>query len=159
MPSALIITDVERLQQEIVNTTSDYNKVPGIFISFNKPQHSTEQMLTEAGVDCENIFFIDCVSNEKMRDDVLHIPARELDLLTAAIQEFIKVIPGQKYLLIDALSTLLIYNNENKVAQFVREITTQAAHHDVQTIAFSPKTRGEELLEKIFNFFDKVEER
>jgi archaellum biogenesis ATPase FlaH len=59
-------------------------------------------------------------------------------------------------LIIDALSTLLIYNNENKVAAFVKEITEYAQDYDVEVIALSPKTKGEELLNKIFNFFDEV---
>jgi len=59
-------------------------------------------------------------------------------------------------LIIDALSTLLIYNNENKVAAFVKEVTEYASENEVQIVAFSPETKGEELLNKIFNFFDKV---
>jgi hypothetical protein len=52
---------------------------------------------------------------------------------------------------------LLIYNNENRVAIFMKEVTEYASDNDVHVIAFSPKTQGEELLDKIFNFFDKVE--
>ena len=70
-----------------------------------------------------------------------------------------KDIKGEKFLIIDALSTLLIYNDENKVAKFVKEITEYASQNDVDVIAFSPKTKGEELLNKIFNFFDKVKKR
>jgi archaellum biogenesis ATPase FlaH len=62
-------------------------------------------------------------------------------------------------MIIDALSTLLIYNNENKVAKFVQEITDYASENQVYVVAFSPKTQGEELLNKIFNFFDKVEKK
>jgi len=80
-------------------------------------------------------------------------------MLSEAIKQFIKDIPGEKYLVIDALSTLLIYNNENKVAIFVKEMTEYASEHDVKILAFSPKTQGEELLDKIFNFFDKVERK
>jgi archaellum biogenesis ATPase FlaH len=97
------------------------------------------------------------VTTEKSRDDVLHISPEQLDMLSNAIKEFIKEINGEKYLLIDALSTLLIYNNENKVAKFVKEVTECATDNNVKMIAFSPKTQGEELLNKIFNFFDKVE--
>src|SRR3989339_509408 len=62
----------------------------------------------------------------------------------------------EKLLVIDSLSVLLIYNNENQVASFVRNITRDASDKDVEFIAFSPKTKGEELLNKIFNFFDEV---
>jgi len=156
MTSLLIITSVEKLQHRIVDSIKSFKNVPGIYVSLNKTQKSTELMLKKSGIDTKRLFFIDCVTSEKTRDDVLHIPPDKLDLLSDAIHEFIKDIEGQKFLIIDALSTLLIYNAENKVAKFVKEVTEHASANDVKTIAFSPKTSGEELLNKIFNFFDKV---
>ena len=156
MTSLLIITSVEKLQNKIVSTIKSFKNIPGIYVSLNKTQKSTEAMLKKHGINTKKLFFIDCVTSEKVRDDVLHIPPDKLNLLSSAIHEFIKDIDGQKFLIIDALSTLLIYNNENKVAKFVKEVTEHASANDVITTAFSPKTKGEELLNKIFNFFDKV---
>jgi archaellum biogenesis ATPase FlaH len=70
-----------------------------------------------------------------------------------------KDIKGEEFIIIDELSILLIYNNENKVAEFVKKTIEYASQHDTKVIAFSPKTKEEELLNKIFNFFDKVEKR
>ena len=57
-------------------------------------------------------------------------------------------------MIIDALSTLLIYNNKEKVAEFIKEIIEYATQNNVKVIALSPETKGEELLEKIKDFFD-----
>ena len=157
MSSQLILTSVEELQESINSKVKSLGSIIGIYVSLNKTQKSTEDILKKSGVRTDKIFFIDCVTTEKSRDDVLHISPEQLDMLSNAIKEFIKEINGEKYLLIDALSTLLIYNNENKVAKFVKEVTECAADNNVKMIAFSPKTQGEELLNKIFNFFDKVE--
>ncbi|MGV8150845.1 MAG: hypothetical protein ACP5NV_03905 [Candidatus Woesearchaeota archaeon] len=159
MPSLLIITSVERLQEEINKKVKDMDGTIGIYISLNKTQKSTEEILKSKNIDTSKLFFIDCVTSEKTRDDVLHIRADQLETLSEAIDEFMSDIKGEKFLLIDALSTLLIYNSENKVAKFVKEITEYASVNDVYVVAFSPKTQGEELLEKIFNFFDKVEKK
>jgi archaellum biogenesis ATPase FlaH len=113
-------------------------------------------LLKNNKINVDKIFFIDCVTSEKTHEDVLHITPDDLDTLNDATLTFIKDIEGKKFLIIDALSTLLIYNSENKVAKFVQELTSYASSNDVQLIAFSPKTQGEELLEKIFNFFDEV---
>ena len=99
------------------------------------------------------LFFIDCVTSDKTRDDVLHIAPNQLELLSSAINSFIKDIKEEKFLIVDALSTLLIYNDLNKGAKFVKKITESASQKDVKIIVFSPKTEGEELLIKIFNFF------
>jgi len=159
MTSLLIITSVEKLQDEINSLVKSLNKTAGIYISLNKTQKSTEEILKKAGVNVDKLFFIDCVTTEKVRDDVLHITPEQLDVLSSAVDAFIKDIPGEKFLVIDALSTLLIYNNENKVAKFVKDVTSHASDNDVKIVAFSPKTQGEELLNKIFNFFDKVEKK
>jgi archaellum biogenesis ATPase FlaH len=159
MTSQLTITSVEKLQSSIISTARMFKNKVGIYVSLNKTQKSTEELLQKSGVDTSRLFFIDCVSKEKMHEDVLHISPEDLDMLSTAIQTFIKDIPGEKFMIIDALSTLLIYNNENKVAKFVQEITEYASENKVYVVAFSPKTKGEELLNKIFNFFDKVEKK
>ena len=159
MTSLLIITSVEKLQDKINTTVKSLENTIGIYVSLNKTQKSTEDILKKQEIDTKKLFFIDCVTTEKTRDDVLHIGPNQLDLLSTAINAFIKDIKGEKYLIIDALSTLLIYNNENEVAKFTKEVTGYAARNSVKVIAFSPKTKGEELLNKIYNFFDKVEKR
>lgn len=159
MTSLLVITSVEKLQNKINSVVNSFKNIPGIYVSLNKTQKSIEDILKKAGINTNKLFFVDCVTSEKTRDDVLHIAPDQLDLLSSAINDFIKDIKGEKFLIIDALSTLLIYNDENKVAQFVKEVTEYASQNDVKVIAFSPETKGEELLNKIFNFFDEVEKR
>ncbi len=159
MNSVLIITSVEKLQSQIVDALKLFTGVPGVYVSLNKTQQSTESMLKKNGVDTSKIFFIDCVTTEKTKDDVLHIKPDRLDTLSCALKAFMHEIDGAKYIIIDAISTLLIYNNENKVAKFVKDVTDLASASKAETIAFSPKTKGEELLNKIFNFFDEVVEK
>ncbi len=159
MASLLIITSVENLQNEINKVVSSFKNIPGIYVSLNKTQKSIENILKKTEINTNKLFFIDCVTSEKTRDDVLHISPDQLDLLSSAINSFIKDIKGEKFLIIDALSTLLIYNDENKVAKFVKGVTEYASQNDVKVIAFSPETKGEYLLNKIFNFFDKVKKR
>jgi archaellum biogenesis ATPase FlaH len=159
MTSILIITSVENLQQEIVRTIASLNTLPGIYVSLNKTQKSSEEILLKNNIKTNKLFFIDCVTSENTREDVMHILPSNLDKLSYSINRFIKEIKGEKFLIIDALSTLLIYNNENKVAAFIKEITEYASDNNVKVIALSPKTKGEELLNKIFNFFDKVEKK
>jgi len=159
MASILIITPVEELQSEVINTILRYKGEPGIYVSLNKTQKSVEDNLKSRSIDTSKLFFIDCVTSEKTRDDVLHIAPDKLDMLIEALKSFIKGINRNKFLIIDALSTLLIYNDENKVAQFVSSLTEITSQGNVETIALSPDTKGEDLLNKIFNFFDEVKKR
>jgi archaellum biogenesis ATPase FlaH len=157
MPSLLVITSVEKLQDKIIELVGSMNGKIGIYVSLNKTQKSIEDILKKNEIKTDKLFFIDCVTTQQTREDVLHISPRELDKLSYAINTFIKDIKGEKFLIIDALATLLIYNDENKVAAFVKEVTEYASGNKAEIIAFSPATRGEELLNKIFNFFDHVQ--
>jgi archaellum biogenesis ATPase FlaH len=159
MTSKLIITSVENLQKKINENVISLNHTPGVYVSLNKTQKSLEAVLNKSKINTSKLFFIDCVTSEQVRDDVLHISPNQLEKLNYAITSFIKEIKGEKFLILDALSTLLIYNDENKVAAFVKEVTEQASANEVSVVALSPETKGEELLNKIFNFFDKVEKR
>ena len=156
MKSVLIVSSVENLQGKINEAVRTLQDIPGVYVSLNKTQKSVEDILKSRGIHTEKLFFIDCVTSEQKRTDVLHIAPQDLETLNAAIHSFVRELKGERFIVIDALSTLLIYNNENKVAQFVKEITEYSSEEDVRVIAFSPKTRGEELLNKIFNFFDEV---
>jgi len=159
MASILVIIPADKLQDKINSTIKPCKDLPIIYISLNKPKRSIEYIFKKKGIDTKKIFFIDCVTSENMGGDVLHIPPQRLDLLRVALNSFVNGIKGRKCLVVDALSTLLIYNDENKVAAFVKEITEYSSQNELDVTAFSPKTKGEELLNKIFNFFDKVSKR
>ena len=147
MASKLIITTVENLQPRINGIASSLAGKPGVYVSLNKTQKSVEEIFKAEKIDTKKMFFIDCVTSEQTKDYVLHIRPTELDKLSYAINSFFHEIKGDKYLIIDALSTLLIYNNENKVAAFVKEITEYASANNISVVALSPETKGEELLE------------
>ena len=156
MSSTLIITAVENLQEEVNRAVGSLDSLIGVYVSLNKTHKSIEKSLRQSRVKTDKLFFIDCVNSQLGDKDVIYISPTNLEKLSSAIKEFISEIPGRKFLIIDALSTFLIYNDENKVAKFVKEIIEYSAEKEVEVIALSPKTKGEELLDKIFNFFDKV---
>lgn len=159
MTSLLVLTSAEKLQNEINSAIKSFRDIPGVYVSLNKSQKSIENILRKAGINTDELFFIDCVTTEKTRSNVLHIAPDQLHLLSPAIHASMENIKGEKFLIVDALYILLTYNNENDVAKFVKAVTEYASRDDVKIVAFSYKTGGGELLNKIFSFFDNVEKR
>jgi archaellum biogenesis ATPase FlaH len=156
--SLLVVTPVEKLQDEIATALKSFGSDPCIYVSLNKTAKSVEKALKKARINTKRLFFIDCTS-EKSSDDIIHVAPTQLDKLAYAIGCFVKEISGKKFLLIDALSTLLIYNSENKVAGFAKAVMDCCSQNNVDVVALTPKTKGEELLNKVFNFFDEVKKR
>ena len=144
MSSTLIIVPVEKLQKEIDLTLKIFKKNPGVYVSLDKTYKNIESILRKKRINIDQLFFIDVVTSKKKNREVLSIYPDRLDLLIFAINSFIKEIKGEKFILIDALSTLLIYNNENKVAKFVKELTDYTSKNDIEVIAISPKTKEKE---------------
>jgi hypothetical protein len=157
MGSKLIIVPVAQLQSEVVGTVK---AVGGsvIYVSLNKSFENMEKLFDEEGVK-KKVFFIDCVSSKVVSENVLYVLPRELDKLVYGIKAFGNEIEGKKVVVIDGLSTLLIYNSENRVAAFVRDAVGLSTKNGIDVVAFVPKTEEEELFRKIFNFFDEVEKR
>jgi len=157
MKSQLIVVPVSQLLKKIVEVVGTI-KVPIIYVSLNKSSDGMNNIFIKSKKNIPDLFFIDCISHENRYKNVLHIEPTELDKLGCAIKSFKDEIEGKKLIVLDALSTLLIYNSENKVAAFVQKIISYAQKEGVSVLAFSPKTEEEELLTKIFNFFDEVKQ-
>ena len=120
MSSKLIITDVENLQNKINSVVKSENNKTGIYISLNKTQKSMSQLFNKEKINISKIFFVDCVTSNQEKNDVLHIHPNDLDELSFAINTFVKEINKEKFLIIDALSTLLIYNTEKQLCNKFR---------------------------------------
>lgn len=158
MKSQLIIVPVEQLLQKVVDVVGTVEDVV-IYVSLNKTSKGMKKIFVGAEKKVPDMFFIDCVGHGEEGEDVLYVDPTQLDKLDYAIRSFKNEIEGKKVIVLDALSTLLIYNSENKVAAFVDRVVGYAQEEDVSVLAFSPKTEEEELLTKVFNFFDEVKQK
>lgn len=153
MTATLIMTPAERVEDQITKVIANTHE-KGVYVSLNKSQQSMEMFLRKKGIETENLFFIDCVTAEETEG--IHIAPDNLPFLEKAIEFFMRDIKEKMYIIIDGLSTLLLYNSENAVAKFVKELIQDAAKQHIDLIAVSVITKEEELLNKIFNFFDEV---
>jgi archaellum biogenesis ATPase FlaH len=155
MPSKLIITPIEKLDKETIKIVKSLPDIPVIYIALNKTQKSIEELLIKNGIDIKKIFFIDCVTPSKIRGDVLYLHPTQLGDLYSAIEEFTKKIKGKKFLILDALSTLLIYNNQKKVEDFLDKVTQKS--DIIEMVFLTPQTKGRELPETIHSLLKQRE--
>ncbi len=118
---------------EILRTTIQKKKFSGIYITVNRPFKSLKKYLEENKIDTERIFFIDMITKtakEKMEitRNCLYIPSpTNLTDLGIAISEALSAMKdaSKKFLFLDSLSTLLIYNSKEVVAKFVHYLVTK----------------------------------
>lgn len=157
MGSFLYLLDINDLQKEIISKVKELKDSVGVIVLLDKPTIYFKKALEKEKINLDKIFFIDCVSKTSEIEESICISPDNLEELEITISEFIKDIKRKIYVLIDTLSILLIYNSESKVANFIKNlITLISKNSNVDLLAFSVKTKGEDLLNNISMFFDEV---
>jgi len=161
--NSLVITDVENIQNTSNGVLKQFSEkdIPGAYICLNRPQHTVKNILKKENIDFKNILFIDCISSSLAtvahENNVMHLsnPA-DLTGLSIAISEFINEISSDKFIMIDALGTLLIYNHEEIVLKFIRSVLEECSQKGCAAIMITPKTADSFWINKIIPFFDNI---
>ena len=158
----LITLKPENLQQDI-NLILDFlvnkRKWTCVYVSSGKSYKSLKKNLEEKDYDLENFFFIDMIEKEpsKKIDNVLFLQSSSaLTQIDIAITQIIQLTQNKGFVFIDTLDGLLINNNPNVAANFIRSIIAKGTKYNSKTIVLSSGGAEEKLINKISTFFDKV---
>jgi len=156
----LIILPTEKTQNKIDNTVNKLvkNKTSIFYLSFNKPYSVLSQNWKRKKINLKKILFVDCITSSKRKNGenaIFNLSPRSLTEISLAFTTFLKTSKDQKAIIIDSLSTLLIYDELNLVARFTNDIIEKARQSEAKVIIFT--TNVEELINKISLFFDKIE--
>jgi archaellum biogenesis ATPase FlaH len=139
----------------------------GIYITINKPYSSLIKYLEENKINTENIFFIDAISRVvggkiKMTKDCLFIPSpSQLTDLSIALSQALESMKHKenKFIFLDSLSTLLIYNPFEVVVKFTHFIITRLRAFGLVGLIISiEKQIDEKMLNILIEMCDKVVE-
>lgn len=154
-----------KVNLQILKMIIKTRKFSGIYITVNKPYPSLIRYLKKGGVPTEKIFFIDCISKTvggeiKLTEDCLFIPSptRLTDLGIALSQALEAMKIGKnKFLFLDSLSTLLIYNDFKTVAQFVHYLASRLRLFGLVGILMTiEKQIDEKMLYLLIEICDKI---
>lgn len=141
----LFVTRAKNYQKaniEILKTIIMLNKFSGIYITAGRPYSVISENLKNSGIDIEKIFFIDCVTRMyfapkgvvlgkpgmEMTQECLYLSSpANLTELAVAISQAIGMVkePKNKFIFVDSLSMLLVYNDENTIIKFIHFLTTK----------------------------------
>lgn len=158
--SSLLIVDAT-LFNDAVLAVLDVLDVPTIFISLAKPASTYLSMIEKNEINPEKIFFVDCSTQaipSKIRtENVLFIqnPA-DLTSIGISVSQFLEVVPGKKAIIIDAVNTLKIYNNENTVLRFIQFLIRKVKLYNAKLVVIASRSKDDALIDKMVPFFDEV---
>lgn len=136
---------------------------PGVYLTFNKPYSTMKQIMEKENIDSRMIIFIDAITlpsggKSDNSDRCLYLnDLRNLSDLAIIIDEAVDAIPfDKKFLFLDSLSTLLLYNNTGGVAKFVHFLTGKLRAWNLDGIFLSLELESDaDFLAQLSLFCDK----
>ncbi len=160
----LLVINKDKYDLLIANVVKNFAKkgFSGIFVSLNKSSEELIRMLEKNGIGCSGLFVIDAVSKEESRSkaskNISYVDSpQDLTEMEAQIIDFAKDMEmGKSFLVLDSLSTLLVYNAEKTVEKFVHGLGEKMKELGFKTVfTIRSKTRPE-IMDVLIQFCDKV---
>ncbi|MBI2650701.1 hypothetical protein HYX04_05330 [Candidatus Woesearchaeota archaeon] len=157
----LVTVDAKSYQKtaiDIVKSLVKEDGIPGVYVTLNKPYDIMQRILQSNGIDTRLIIFIDAASRTEAKKvgNCLYIgSAEKLSDMSVAMDQAVKALPSEKFLIFDSLNTLAIFNKLATVARFVHFLTAKMREWKVKGIIITLEKETEEaLLDELTQFSD-----
>lgn len=158
----LITVDAKSYQKtaiDVVKFLVNEQRVPGVYVTLNKPYDIMQRTLASNEVDIRLIIFIDAASRTESKkvDNCLYIGSPEkLSDMSVAMDQAIKALhTDEKFLVFDSLNTLSIFNKPATVARFVHFLTAKMREWKIKGIIITlEKETDPALLDELTQFSD-----
>lgn len=139
-------------------------KMQGIYINVTKSCENISDLMRSKGIDISKLFFIDCVTLNSgfkpvKKDTCLYVNSpSDLTEISIVLDQLVQTNTTEgKFLFLDSLSTLLIYNSPNITSKFAHFLTVKLRQWKITGILITlEKETDEKLLSLISQFADKI---
>jgi KaiC/GvpD/RAD55 family RecA-like ATPase len=159
----LALIDPVRYQDSVVELLRYFEaKTPrGIYVSLNKPFAVLTKAFDKAGLSTQSLFFVDAITNvpsiEEGSTAACLGSGVDLSNLCIGISKAVSRFSEEKFLLLDSLSTLLIYNDARAVAKFAHLLTEKMRRWGTSGSLLTVEMNTErDIVSQLAPFCDKV---
>lgn len=162
-PIVLTLIDPMRYQEAVFGIVKYFTQVSkqGVYVTLNKPFNVLTKNFEKAGISANTLFFVDGITNvpaaEEGPDHACLGSGVDLSNLCIGISRAVSKIKDQKFLLLDSLSTLLIYNDSKAVSKFAHLLTEKMRRWETQGSLLTVEMNTErDVVSQLAPFCDKV---
>ncbi|MCX6775981.1 MAG: hypothetical protein NT130_03985 [Candidatus Micrarchaeota archaeon] len=166
---ALILStaDVYSIAQEIALKVLVTNKnMCGTYITFNRPYSTLKKTIEDQGLDLSRLFFIDLITESaggkaercnNYRCFYVSSPKNLTELSILIEQAMLRLSGEKRFVFIDSISTMLVYNDADTVLRFMHSLTGKMRLLGITGIVFLlEKESDEKFLAQVSQFCDTV---
>ena len=151
------------LQQAMFEYINSRPEDAWVYVTVTKPYETLTKQF-DFLEECKNIKFIDCISRaagiHKASPNCIYIesPSMLEKLGLEIMNTFKEVDPNvNKYLIIDSLSNLIVYNDPDIVTEFFYHITNRTRAREIHTISLAIEEEGlTQYLNRLIYLNDKI---
>lgn len=134
-------------------------KIPGIYVTLNKPYDIIERSLKKGGIDTRLIIFIDGATQKKQSERVgstLFVGSPEkLSDISVAIDQSAKSLPSPRFLFFDSIDSLLVFNNAPTVGRFLHYLSAKIRELKLKGVVISLNSKSnQEILDELTQLSD-----
>ena len=152
-----------QVNAKVLKNLANEKNLKGIYITINRPYQSLIESYQEEGIAVDNIFFIDAITKTTGGREVdanncifLDSPTNLTDIAIALKQAVELMGDAKKFIFLDALSTLLIYNSSQSVIKFAHFLTGRMRAWNCEGAIISmQKEMDEKLTNQLIQFCDQ----
>jgi len=159
--------DVYSIAQEVALRVLIKKKgMYGTYVTFNRPYNTLKTSIAAQGVDPEKLFFIDLITESAggkaerssgERCFFVSSPKNLTELSILLEQAMLRLPREKRFLFIDSISTMLIYNDADTVLRFLHSLTGKMRLLGITGIIFLlEKESDEKFLAQVAQFCDRV---
>ena len=133
----------------------------GTYVALNKPYHTLVKILQNSNIDTDKLFFIDAISGNLSQDAGIAncVFLRDPSAISELGMTVLNVCDEKKadFLLLDSLSTMIIYNDRLDSVRFTHYLITQLRKYGLAGVIMSLEDyKKPESIKDISMFVDKV---
>ncbi|NYZ79399.1 hypothetical protein H0N99_04600 [Candidatus Micrarchaeota archaeon] len=138
----------------------------GAYVTFNRPYSTLKATIKGMGLDLSKLFFIDLITESAggsaercATDNCFYVSSpKNLTELSILMEQAMLRLPAEKrFVFIDSISTMLIYNDPDTVLRFIHALTGKMRLLGITGIIFLlEKESDEKFKAQVAQFCDKV---
>ncbi len=157
----LVIVSSKDYNKQVCKVMRKFKKKNICYVTVNKGVESVIELLKKGKVSKEHIYFIDCITKtivkpEDRKDTFFCSSPNALTEISLAMN---KIIDSEvaEIIVVDSLSSLLVYHKPNTLMKFVYHIVNKVRNSTVLLILVSPREdRGTDFFEKLKPSVDNI---
>lgn len=153
----------EETKASILKYLVNTKKQTGSYVNINRPYQSMIQSLKQQKIDTGKLYFIDCITRklgekeQKVKNCVFVDSPKDLTDISLELHNSFKKDFKNRFLFIDSLSTLAVYNDPEMMIKFVHYLTGKIRIWGLTgvLIALNEET-DKKLIAELGQFCDKM---